>query len=185
MKGVVFVELLAMADEAVGEAVVDRVVARCPLMSKGAYTTVGTYPVSELNQLVEGFSEQTGASVEALQHKFGQWMLGRFADGYPDFFKAQPDAFAMLESVETEVHTEVRKLYPDAELPTFETRRLAPDTLQMIYRSPRRLQAFCQGLIEACLAHYGETAEITRVDHATADLVEAEFTIRRMAVQPC
>lgn len=179
MKGVVFVELLAMADTTIGEDAVDQVISRCPLASKGAYTAVGTYPASELRDLIDGFSTQAGASIDTLQHKFGHWMLARFAATYPAFFWAQSDAFAMLESVETEVHTEVRKLYPDAELPTFETDRPDADTLLMTYRSPRRLAAFCQGLIEACLAHYGETADITRLDQSTSSLGVAKFIIHR------
>ncbi len=181
MKGVVFVELLAMADSAVGEAAVDKVVARCPLSTKGAYTTVGTYPASELNLLVDGFSEATGAPIDALQKQFGHWMLARFVESYPKFFSTQPDGFTMLESIEGEVHTEVRKLYPDAELPAFRTERIGDDALLMTYSSPRRLIAFCHGLIEACLAHYGETASVERTDRSTPELGIADFMIRRAA----
>jgi len=181
MKGVVFVELLAMADKAVGEEAVDRVVARCPLSTGGAYTAVGTYPASELHQLVQGFSKATGAPEAALQRQFGHWMLTRFSEDYPAFFQAQPDAFTMLESVEGEVHTEVRKLYPDADLPRFETERLPGDALRMTYISPRRLADFCHGLIEACLDHYGETAHIERTDRSSGALGIVDFVIRRAA----
>lgn len=179
MKGVVFVEFLALADATVGEEAVDRMISRCPLSSNGAYTRVGTYPSSEFGHLIRGFGTEAGASVEQIQRKFGHWLLARFAETYPAFFDAQPDAFAMLESVETEVHAEVRKLYPESELPEFDTERVGPDTLRMTYRSPRRLADFCWGLIEACLAHYGETAEISRTDLSTAELGVAEFLIRR------
>lgn len=181
MKGVVFVELLEMADKAVGEEAVDRVIARCPLSSGGAYTAVGTYPAEELGHLVTAFSEAAGAPPEALQRSFGHWMLTRFAETYPAFFQAQPDAFTMLESVEGEVHTEVRKLYPDAELPKFETERLACGALRMTYISPRRLADFCHGLIEACLAHYGEKADIQRTDRSSGVLGIVDFVIRRTA----
>jgi hypothetical protein len=166
MKGIVFVELLAMADHALGEDAVDGVIARCPLSSKGAYTAVGTYPSSELGQLVDGFSH---------------WMLRRFAATFPVFFEVQQDAFTMLESIENEVHAEVRKLYPDAELPTFDTVREGDDTLVMTYRSPRRLIDFCHGLIEECLVHFGEQASITCTDLSTAEMGVAEFRIVRKA----
>lgn len=179
MKGIVFVELLAMADAAAGEEAVDAVVAKCPLSTKGAYTAVGTYPAEELNALVGGFSQVTGASIDALQRQFGHWMLARFVDTFPVFFESQPDAFSMLESIENEVHVEVRKLYPDSELPKFETTRIGDDTLKMVYRSPRKLIAFCHGLIEACLTHYGETADISCFDRSTADMGVAEFVIKR------
>lgn len=181
MKGVVFVELLAMADATAGEDAVDQVVSRCPLASKGAYTRVGTYPSSELHQLVSGLSSATGASVDLLQRQFGRWMLARYFETYPGFFNSQPDAFTMLESIEHEVHAEVRKLYPDAELPTFETERLDDSTLRMTYRSPRRLVAFCQGLIEACIDHFNETASVACIDRSTAQMGIVDFTITRIA----
>ena len=181
MKGVVFVELLNMAEQAVGEDAVDEVVSKCPLASKGAYTSVGSYDCKELTTLVSGFSSATGHSVDALQKQFGHWMLRRFTESYAQFFDAKTDAFSMLESIENEVHVEVRKLYPDAELPKFETRRLCGHAMQLVYRSPRRLIAFCHGLIEATLKHYGEEATITCVDRSTDEMGIAEFTITRPA----
>lgn len=179
MKGVVFVELLAMADSTAGEAAVDQVMSRCPLASKGAYTRVGTYPSAELKQIINGLSEATGTSVDVLQHQFGRWMLARYFETYPAFFKRQPDAYTMLESIESEVHAEVRKLYPDAELPTFETERVGDDILRMTYRSPRRLVAFCKGLIEACIDHFGESATVSCTDRSTANMGIADFVVTR------
>ena len=74
MKGLIFTELLAMADEAVGEDRVDHVISGCPLSGGGAYSAVGNYPSSDLIALVQGFSGETGLSVEALQKAFGHWM---------------------------------------------------------------------------------------------------------------
>lgn len=181
MKGVVFVELLSMAEQAVGEDAVDKVVSGCPLASKGAYTSVGSYDSGELGTLVKGFSNATGHSVDALQRQFGHWMLRRFTETYAPFFDVKPDAFSMLESIENEVHVEVRKLYSDAELPRFDTTRLDDRTMRLVYTSPRRLISFCQGLIEATFKHYGETAEIEMVDKSTDSTGIAEFTIRKTA----
>ena len=52
MKGVIFVELLAMAEDAFGEDAVDRVIDEAALPSGGAYTAVGNYPCEELMALV-------------------------------------------------------------------------------------------------------------------------------------
>jgi len=67
--------------------------------------------------LVAAFSARSGAPVPELQRLFGHWMLKRFAAAYPAFFAAKTDALQMLEAIEGEVHVEVLKLYPDAELP--------------------------------------------------------------------
>jgi hypothetical protein len=181
MKGTIFVELLSMAEEALGEVAVDAAIARCPLASQGAYTTVGNYPPTELSQLVNQFSQTSGATPETLERQFGHWMLGRFLLTYPAFFEGHGDAFSMLESIEGKVHAEVRKLYPDSELPTLETVRIDERTMRFTYRSPRRLIAFCHGMIEACLLNYGETASIVVTDKSTPVLGMAEFLISREA----
>ena len=179
MKGVVFVELLNMAESAVGERTVDAVVARCPLASKGAYTSVGQYDCRELTMLVKELSVETSAPEEELQRRFGHWMLRHFTQSYSVFFDAKTNAFDMLHSIETEVHVEVRKLYSDAELPRFDTTQPSDDTLILTYRSPRPLVHFCRGLIEACLAHYGETADIRLEDRSEPGASLAVFTIKR------
>jgi hypothetical protein len=181
MKGMVFTELLAMAEQVMGEEVVDQVLDGLPLSTGGAYNAVGNYPCSELMMIVAALSDRSGAPVPDLQRAFGRWMLGRFAQSYPGFFRDKPDPLTMLEAIEGEVHVEVRKLYPDAELPTFATERLGADTLQLTYRSPRALVPFCHGLIEACLDHFGRTAETSVEDRSAPGQADATFTVRLAA----
>lgn len=172
MKGTIFVELINMAEDAFGEEVVDEVLDTADLENDGAYTTVGNYPCSELVKIITALSTHSGLSGEDLQRKFGQWMMAFFITNFPSFFDGKKDAFAMLESVDGEIHVEVKKLYPDAELPGFETRLISPGHLEMTYTSPRPLVAFCHGLIQACLDHFEEEADIRQcpvdgIDQAT------------------
>lgn len=167
LKGTIFVELVKMAEAAFGEETVDMVLDKADLDNGGAFTTVGNYPCSELVKIVMAFSEHSGLSPEVLQIKFGHWMLEHFVVAYPQFFGNKTDAFTMLEAIEGEIHVEVRKLYPDAELPTFATERSGPNHLTMVYESPRPLSAFCQGMIEACLLHFDEKGDISSVAHPT------------------
>lgn len=178
MKGMVFTELLAMADDAFGEAAVDEVIAATDLPTQGAYTAVGFYPAEELLALVKGFSAHSGISPHELQRRFGHWMMNVFRDRYPGMFAARGGGLDMLSSIEDDIHVEVRKLYPDANLPSFETRRLGPDALDLTYRSRRPMADFCQGLIEACLAHFGETGTIARTDLSRGEDNVTEFRIR-------
>lgn len=177
MKGTIFVELLKMAEDAFGEDTVDDVLNKADLDNDGAFTSVGNYPCSELVKIVVAFSAHSGLSPEVLQRKFGHWMMTHFVEHYPKFFEDKTSAFAMLEAVDKEVHVEVKKLYPDAELPRFDTERHAPHHLTMTYSSPRPLEAFCHGLIEACLDHFGETGEISRAPNA-ARAKAFDFDIR-------
>ncbi len=62
MKGVVFVELLKMAEDAFGEDAVDDVLEKAGI--EGAYTSVGNYPCSELINIVGAFSAHSGISAD-------------------------------------------------------------------------------------------------------------------------
>lgn len=175
MKGIVFTELLEMAEQAIGEEAVDDILDQLELDSGAAYTSVGNYPCSELMKIVAAVSDFTGIPGEDLQRKFGGWMHARFVQVYPQFFEDKKTVLDMLDAIETEVHVEVRKLYSDAELPRFETAQIDDDTLRMAYRSDRPLVSFCHGLIEACVDHFGQRANIAvaRVSNR-----EAVFDVR-------
>lgn len=162
MKGTIFVELVSMAEDAFGEDVVDQVLEKADLDNGGAFTSVGNYPCSELIKIVVAFSEHSGISAEKLQRMFGHWMMDHFVENYTEFFTGKDDSFSLLEAVDGEIHVEVKKLYPDAELPVFATERLGADQLKLTYSSPRPLVDFCHGMVEACLARYNQTAEISR-----------------------
>lgn len=178
MKGMVFTELLSMAEQAIGEEAMDDILDKLALESDGAYSAVGNYPCSELMQIVGAIGDHTGIAVPELQRQFGQWVHGRFVQIYPAFFEDKANALTMLDAIENEVHVEVRKLYPDAELPTFETEWRGDRALKMTYRSDRPLVPFCHGMIQACVAHFGEPAEIEVNEIGDETGKSAEFLVR-------
>lgn len=139
---------------------------------------VGNYPCKELMALVAGFSKHSGIPGAELQRLFGDWMMQSFGRNFPQFLAGRQGSFGMLEAIEGDIHVEVRKLYRDADLPTFDTRRPEPDVLEMTYTSPRPLTDFRQGLIESCTERFGEAAKITRANRDTADLTITDFRIR-------
>ena len=179
MKGVVFTEFLEMVETRFSPEMVEEMLSGCSLASGGVYTSIGTYEHSELVALVVDLSRRTGTPVPGLVHAFGRHLLHRFTVGFPGFFTSAADTFEFLERVEGYVHIEVRKLYPDAELPTFECRRLAPDTLEMTYRSGRGLSDLAHGLIEACAEHYHEAVTIAVEDLSGGAKTQVRFNLQR------
>jgi hypothetical protein len=175
MKGMVFTELLQMAEQAIGEDAVDEILDSMESETGGSYTSVGSYPCRELLQIVNGISDRSGLPCDELQRQFGSWMHNRFVESYPEFFADKKTALDMLEAIESEVHVEVRKLYPEAELPYFRTSRTDGRCLRMTYKSERPLVAFCHGLVEACVQHFGDGASIHLEQVSTQ---EAVFDIR-------
>jgi hypothetical protein len=179
MKGIVFTEFLEMVEHKFSADMVDRIIDEADVASGGAYSAVGTYPHGELVALVVKLSEATGVPVPDLVKTFGRHLFGQFVKGYPAFFAGVPSAFAFLERIENHIHVEVRKLYPDAELPTFECTSRGPATLELVYRSSRGFADLAEGLMLGCFDHFGEPTRITREDLSGGNGTAVRFTLVR------
>ena len=164
MKGIVFTEFFGMIEQQSGLDEVDALVDGCELSTGGAYTTVGTYDFRELVALVQKLGERSGIPVPVLIRAFGEHLFSRFHQKFPEFFEGVEDAPTFLGGIEDTIHTAVRKLYPDAELPSFEVVRLECGGVDLTYTSPRPFADFAEGLIDGCLQHFGDPRSIQRED---------------------
>ncbi len=160
MKGLVFKEFINMVEEKFGYETVDEIIENSHLDSKGAYTSVGTYNHEEIIRLVQNLSNKTKIPVPDLVKEFGRNLIPVFAKGFPNFFK-EPNSFKFLGTLHNYIHVEVKKLYPDAELPIFATRLHNENELVVEYSSKRPLADLAEGLIEALVKYYGENIEIS------------------------
>ncbi len=177
MKGVVFTEFIEMVESAFSPEVADRIIEETSLASGGAYTAVGTYDHDEIIQLVQALSQESGVSVPDLVRTFGQHLFGRLVTAYPQFLEGVESNLDFLERVEDVIHVEVRKLYPDAELPTFAFSRVNRDCLELDYRSPRPFADLAEGLILGCAEHFAEEIELQREPLTNGPETHVRFTI--------
>jgi hypothetical protein len=162
MKGIVFCEFLEMVETAEGFDMVDRIVEESNVPGGGAYTAVGTYDHAELVSLLVAYGRIKDRGVDVILREFGQHLFRRFVVLFPRFFVDVKSSFDFLEHIESYIHVEVKKLYPDAELPRFVHRRLADGSLELIYSSLRHLPDFAEGLMIGCIDHFGERIELRR-----------------------
>ena len=165
MKGMVFTQFLDMVEERFSPEVVDKIIVQADLPSGGAYTSVGTYDHAEIVALVMQLSRETGLPASTLVKAFGEFLFQRFSEIYPQFFEETSSTFGFLRSVEHYIHIEVRKLYPDAELPSLAC-HVDGDHMTVIYRSKRQMADLAEGLIKGALDHFGETISMDRRDDA-------------------
>lgn len=170
-----------MVEETYSPEVADRIITEANLESEGAYTTVGTYPHSEMIALVSQLAKVAGTDTSELLRAFGRRLFGRFSELYPMFFSDIGDTFAFLETIDSHVHVEVRKLYPDAELPRFTCTRPAAGQLVMNYASRRPFSDLAHGLIEGARTHWKEDIHIGRDDSKSQEddvvLFQTRFTL--------
>jgi hypothetical protein len=178
MKGIVFTEFIEMLENKFSPELADRVISESELESGGAYTAVGTYDHNELLRMVGVLSEITEKPANELVYTFGRHLFGRFTEHYPDFFAGINNSFDFLDTIEKHVHVEVRKLYPDAELPRFATERPDGHTMIMTYDSKRPFGDLALGLIEGSVEYYGEDVKVES-DDLSEDKTQVRFTLKQ------
>lgn len=178
MKGIVFTEFLEMVESKFNYNLVDEILNETDLPSGGIYTAIGTYDHSEIIKLVSKLSEKTNIPVEDLVYSFGVHLFDVFSKGYTQFFAKATNAFEFLYSIENYIHTEVKKLYPDAELPSFQITKTTDTHLVMIYSSERKMAKLAHGLIDGCLNYYGEKAEVS-LNALNSDGSKVQFDIKK------
>ncbi|NLP59183.1 heme NO-binding domain-containing protein [Lutibacter sp. B1] len=160
MKGIVFTEFLDLVEEKYGIETVDEIIEKSNLPSKGIYTSIGTYDFSEMLSLLKHLSEHTNLSIDKLLLVYAEHFFSVLVNSYPELINQYINPIDMLSSIESHIHVEVKKIYNDAELPTFEVLEKSENTLIMIYRSSRAMHYFGLGLMKKTFEHFNSTATI-------------------------
>lgn len=178
MKGIVFTEFMDHVEALHGFQFLDDVIESSDAETKGAYTAVGTYPCSELVQLISVISSKTGKQIPEIIIGFGRQLAITFKEKFPSYFE-ESDYFDFVESVESKIHVDVLKLYPEAELPHFETIDRTSDKLVIDYTSSRALEHLAFGLFQGTAADFGESISIDMQTHMRDDERIVRFEISR------
>jgi len=178
MKGIVFTEFLELVENKFGLAVVDKIIEQSALASGGIYTAVGTYDFSEMLSLLTHLSAHSKISIDDLLLTYGEHFFGVLADSYPGLIDKYEDPIELLASIENHIHVEVQKIYPEAELPTFEVLEKTPSRLVMVYTSSRAMYNFGLGLMNKTFEHYKSSAAIL-LEKIKEDGTEVKFSITK------
>lgn len=117
MKGVIFNLLEEVVLEEFGEetwlALLD------DSGASGSYTSLGNYPDDELRGLVDSAARALNLTPADVLRWFGERTFPRLAARYPALVSGHASPKALVLSVNTLIHPEVRKLYPGAICPHF------------------------------------------------------------------
>ncbi|MBD1259665.1 heme NO-binding domain-containing protein [Maribacter polysiphoniae] len=176
MKGIVFTEFLEMVESKFGLETVDNIIEQTNLSSEGVYTSVGTYDFNEMVSLITGLSDEVNIPVDDLIYTFGLYLFTGLANAHPEVIKSYNSPLGLLYSIEDHIHVHVKKLYPDAELPTFKILDKTDTSISMIYSSSRGLYRLAHGLIEKAFEHFNGSADIT-YELIKEDGTEVKFNI--------
>jgi len=159
MKGIVFTLLADMVEENFGLEAWDALLSKTGL--DGIYVSTESYDDEELFKLVGAAHEATGIEVNDLVKAFGKFSFSKFQKMHPDFCDPEYSLKQFLLTVDQVIHVEVKKLHPDAMLPSFDYVDESDSELTMLYNSPRKLCMLAEGLIAGAAEYYKTEYELT------------------------
>ncbi len=176
MKGMIFSELINWVEAEYSPDCADAMIRRSSVSNDGAYTSVGYYPFIEALELLIALSSITDQPVADLARSYGQFLAQKLAEGHPNFITEYSSVYTFLSAVESKVHMEVRKLYPDAEPPSIIATEQG-ENLHIEYNSHRPFADIAHGLIEGFITIYKENMSVERLS-TSKDGTQAKFILR-------
>lgn len=166
MLGIVFTSLIEMLEEQVSFEFADDVIEAAGLASAGAYTSVGYYPFEEMQRLLSVLMEKTGKTADQLLHSFGVFLFHKLHATHGPVVTSKKDILEMLDSLNDDIHVQVRKLYTDADLPHFEVLSREPTRMRLKYQSRHDLYALAEGLMDGAAEVYGNKIQRQTIKQA-------------------
>ncbi|MGK6325183.1 heme NO-binding domain-containing protein [Sphingomonas sp. DT-51] len=160
MKGLVFTTFFEFCERNFGADMLDDVIEAANLPHGGAYTSVGTYPFQEMVALITGLTRRSGTPMPTLMERFGTFCFEQWVNKFPQLFRDR-DLFDVLDGIDDFHEREVRRLYPDAELPSFRVVERTYDQLTLDYRSCKPLADLAVGVIKGAAVHLREPVEVS------------------------
>jgi hypothetical protein len=181
VKGVILTSFLGWVEATRGLVVTDAMLvdAEPSLSTGGAYTSVGNYPASELSALAACLAAHEGVTSADILREFGIAAFPQLGALHPSWLEGMDDLYALLSRIEGVIHTEVRKLYSDAQPPLITAEKEQDGTIRVTYASHRDLVPLCQGLIEGAALHFGEDCDVDVVSVVReGDITRAVMEVR-------
>jgi hypothetical protein len=162
MKGFIFTNFLDFVETSNSLEMVDQMIEECDLASEGVYSAFNSYEFDELVTLLTYVSKKTGIAPQVLLEAFGRFV-------FPYLIGKHSKPLDLLAGIESHIHIEVKKLYEDAELPTFSVAEKTQNTLTLIYTSSRGLTYFAIGLMKETLDFFKVKGKVTMEENYNND----------------
>lgn len=164
MQGTIFTVLSEMVIEKLGMPMWDAVLLEVQPSSGGSYTAGAQYPDEELMSLVQCLSQKTTIPIPTLVESYGEYLFSHLYQSLPSSMQNANTLRDFLLSVDKIIHKEVRRIHPDAYLPSFDYDENIPNTLVMYYNSKRKLCHAAVGLIRGASNQFEETVDVAHTE---------------------
>ena len=175
MKGAIFKLLEDFVDSTYGPDAFEDLVDATELQTTEPFVGPGNYPATDLLALVGTAVETHRIEVDTLLRAFGRHAFPALAGSVPTLLEGLDTPHDFLLNLESVVHTEVRKLDPDASPARFTAIERGPGELELTYESPFGLFSLVEGLLDGV----GDWFDVPVVsERLSVDGTNATFVVR-------
>lgn len=155
MKGIVFCAFVSFVETRWSDELADQMLTQSDLTTGGAYTSVGRYSHSELQQHTNFLAQHIGAIPDRVLSDFGQFLFPLLAAQADDVMREYASCFDFLSEIEAVIHRDVRRLDSLAQVPMITTLAREGDSrLLLEYRSTLPFAMLAHGLFLGALNHF-------------------------------
>jgi len=160
MQGSIYTTFSEMVIEKMGMEVWNDLLVKVNPSSKGVYTKGMQYNDSEIMSYVTELSKITKVDIPTLVRTFGGYLFIHLFNNSPADLSHIDNLKDFLISIDSVIHKEVKRVYPQAYLPTFEYSDNPDGNLVIFYQSKRKLCHLSEGLILSAAEHFKERITI-------------------------
>jgi len=164
MQGSIYTAFSKMVIEKMGIETWNELLDTVKPESEGIYTNGMQYEDSEIMALVAALSAKTKIDAASLVRSFGSYLFIHLYNSSPTNLSHIDNLKDFLRIIDSVIHKEVKRVYPQAYLPSFDYSETADGNLIMYYQSKRKLCHLSEGLILSAASHFNEEVEITQPD---------------------
>ena len=160
MQGSIFTSFSEMVIEKMGMSVWNDLLDKVNPSSEGVYTNGMQYDDSEILAYVSELSDITQIDVSTLVRNFGEYLFIHLFNSSPANVSHIDNLKDFLTCIDGVIHKEVKRVYPDAYLPSFKYDETPDGDLIMFYKSKRKLCHLSEGLITGAANHFKQSISI-------------------------
>ncbi len=160
MQGSIFTSFSDMIIEKMGMSVWNELLEKVNPCSEGVYTNGMQYDDSEILAYVSELSTITQVDVPTLIRGFGEYLFIHLLNSSPAKILHVDNLKDFLTCIDGVIHKEIKRVYPDAYLPSFKYDETPEGDLIMFYKSKRKLCHLSEGLITGAAHHFEQSISI-------------------------
>ncbi len=148
MKGIIFTTFEDFVCDSFGHDTYEAILDATTLETAEPFVGPGNYPASDMMALVGSAVNHLGISVDEALAAFGRYSFPKLAAGVPTLMEGLDTPHQFFGALESVIHTEVRKLDPEAQPAHFSVLEDTADSILLGYTSPMGLFALVGGFID-------------------------------------